>query len=145
MKNIFNNAQRQAQKREALKIAVMRSLRWNEFTYNKFLFDQGIEYLYTHMGVPLESRTVKVKEASDWVLLIAKSSIFWSWWKNHWMQRDAYFLDRIQIMNCKSIETFYCKVQNGVALSETIHPHRIVLEEAYAPMMDELIAVEKNK
>lgn len=116
----------------ALRARVCKMLRWDELQYGQLQFNAGLTYLMEYLKDEFYAEQV------------SKSKRFWAWWRNHWMLRDESFVQHVEIkgISVTLIEDLYLELNNGVKLTETIHPNAAVLEESYPAMIGEVVKEE---
>lgn len=127
-----------------LKYAVAKRLRWSEMDFAQYQYEQGIAYLRAYLTTsppnPLSGR-----EGEEWsISLIERSRIFWSWWKNHWTNRDQAFIDFTNntAYNIDTLREIYYEMHDANVLAKCIYPNGVILSESYAEMVTELVATE---
>jgi len=98
---------------------------------NQMQFDTAYEYL---------RETLRL---DDWsISQLTGSSIFWNWWINHWNRRDECCLRAIGERNrySNTARQIYLRWHDPKTLE--VYPNRVILEESYSEMIDELIKSE---
>jgi hypothetical protein len=121
---------------ERIKTQVCAELRWTEEEYNDFWMDAGRKYLETYLNGDAYS-----------IETLAKSGIFWKWWKNHWMARDESFLEFVvnTAFGISDKRDNYLELHNATTLARCIYPTGVVLNETYANMITDLVHEEVAK
>lgn len=111
----------------SIRSRVLSLLHWDEFKYGQFQYDQGLQYLKDNL----------LGGDDTWVDELSRSKIFWKWWINQWNMRDQQFITNGVSDNLHNRVVYY-KYLNSV---DTLHckPHKSVLEETYAVMMQQFI------
>lgn len=116
---------------DCLKAAVVALLNCTELQYTKFQYTSGEIYLKTYL------------QGDDYAMdMLGRSKIFWSWWRNHWANRDEHFMELHRsnpIRDKQVITQLYLQYNAGSMLARCIHPNSVVLNESYAHMVDDLI------
>lgn len=118
---------------DRLKAQVCAELRWTAEQYDDCWMDAGRVYLQTYLNGDAHS-----------VETVAKSRIFWSWWKNHWLNRDETFLE-FAVNTAFSVtdkRDNYEELHNPKVLAQCIYPNGVVLSESYALMITDLVNEE---
>jgi len=111
---------------EANKQQVCKLLGWSLATYTQYQENKGLEYLRDVVCGDLWS-----------VNNVAKTPLFWKWWINHWNARDNEFITTIASQwpsdwlrrkydDLNAVEGF------------TFWPHKVIMEQSYAIMVDEM-------
>jgi hypothetical protein len=115
---------------DSLKRKVCQELRWTDLQYNEYQFQQGHDYLLAYLKG--DEYSVRVME---------RSRIFWSWWRNHWTNRDEGFMEFVTntTYSVAEMREFYGDVHDAHLLAECIYPNGVILNESYANMITELI------
>lgn len=128
------------EQKEALRASICEILQWRELELNAFLFEQGIKYLETWMPeIHAEGDAPeKGKENKQfWISAFSRTTTFWQWWKNHWINRDEAFLDGLNFnLSRETLRRIYREVHNGEVLGQDITPHGSILERTYGEMID---------
>ena len=115
-----------------MKRKIMQLLCWTELEYAQFQYESGLKYLRTY--IPGDEAGIYALE---------RSRIFWSWWKNHWAQRDAQYVANINEANSVArMREYYIWFNDPEYLIKTIYPNAIVLHDSYARMIDEFNKAE---
>jgi|SRR5690242_8505564 len=117
---------RQAQ--EDTKQKIIEALEWNEQEYCDYQYETGLAYLEHY-----------IPEDPQGIDMLSRSRIFWSWWKNHWAQRDAQFLSLYteEFSHPKILAKVYRGFHDVYTLVNEIFPNATVLNESYAVMIDD--------
>lgn len=67
------------------------------------------------------------------------SSAYWAWWRNHWALRDQSFCTgHVHALSAKLRHQLYNELHNPYTLASCIRPNGIVLELAYADMIEQV-------
>jgi hypothetical protein len=123
------------EKAQALKAAVLKLLQCTEMQYNQLQYEQGLAYLNTYLNG--DAYMVQVME---------RSRIFWSWWRNHWTNRDATFMalhEKHPLRRAEIARQLYEQYNRGRLLANSIQPNAVVLTESYSEMIGELIEEQR--
>lgn len=134
---IGSKANERENRAQRLKAAVCELLKWREEQYADFVWQCGTRYLQAYLKG--DEHSVKQLEYNR---------VFWTWWKNHWANRDEDFLllnKHRPVDNIDIRVQLYEHYNDGVQLARSIHPNSVVLNDSYASMMDELVADEVMK
>lgn len=108
---------------EANKQEVCRLLGMTEEVYCQYQEQQGLEYMASIMG------------SDDWSIdYLAKNSLFWKWWINHWNARDEEFLTYAKGAPYRMRVNFYHSL-NSIEGFE-FYPHKSILAESYRLMRE---------
>ena len=116
---------------QSTKARIMALLNWSEVDYGNFQYETGLSYLRFYIPDDIEG-----------IDMLTRSRIFWNWWKNHWLQRDAGFISyKRSLTECKTrtLIKIYQAVHCPQALAGELRPHAIVLTETYSVMIGKLI------
>jgi hypothetical protein len=112
-------------KAEYNRLLIYDALKFNESVYNQLVFDHGMQWVSKYF---LNDSGIEYA--------VAKSVLFWKWWKNQWELRDAQFVFEANLKqqerplngDCLMIALeLYYEAHNPTELN--IHPNRFVLEE----------------
>lgn len=132
------NSRAMAQKLEhSVKNAILALLQINEIRFHEIQYEQGCAYLKMYLNNDEYS-----------VAVMERSKIFWTWWRNHWMNRDETFLSlhkKHPIKRVEFIRQLYAQYNKGTMLAKSIHPNAVVLNESYALMVTEFVSSETQK
>lgn len=90
-----------------------------EERYGTFLMECALEYLDGHL-----EGCVIGKE-------LAKNSLFWAWWRNHWHDRDMEFVEECKKMSQRERNMYYEIIHNPQSFTFT--PQKSVLLSALTP------------
>src|SRR5665213_3583606 len=104
---------------------ITRLLGWTEMDYSQFIYETGLGYLESY--IPTDRAGIDA---------LSRSKIFWAWWRNHWAIRDANYLDVLENFSLDNWEILYRQVHEIDALTNSIYPSAVVLEDSYAVMID---------
>lgn len=116
---------------ESNRAAVCRLLGWDMLAYGEFQQAAGLQYISEQVCGDAES-----------VQTVAESPIFWAWWVNHWNRRDAEFLTYAGGYSSESRVLLYENLNNIAGFE--FYPHTIILEQAYAQMVGNMIDAERR-
>jgi hypothetical protein len=117
---------------KALKIEIIELLEWEELQWCSFQFEQGLRYLDSYVG----------RDAHN----LLQKEIFWTWWKDQWALRDEDLMIRgLAELPVEDRVGIYTELHDGMALTSLVHPHRTVMEQSYAEMINQLILEELSK
>jgi hypothetical protein len=94
---------------------VMRALGWDELQYGHYIFDKGIEYLQNYIG-----------DDEEIISLYSRHPLFWKWYRNHWHNRDAEFLQNCKNLTQVSKVAEYHYVHNMKCFK--YKPHRVIMD-----------------
>jgi hypothetical protein len=121
------------------KASIMALLNWDEMDYAQFVYEQGLAYIRAYL------RDVQYRDYNIGVL--ERSKTFWTWWKNHWAQRDEMFIATCCETGCSTEEArkLYSQCHSGTMLAHAIHPNAVVLEESYLEMAHKILETELVK
>lgn len=117
---------------ESNKLAVCRLLGWDMLEYGKFQEAMGLLYI---------AEQVSGDEHS--IQRVSESSVFWAWWVNHWNQRDSEFLTYAGGYDNTAWRRSLYRSLNDIEGFE-FYPHSIVMEQAYAHMIGNMIDKERR-
>lgn len=110
-------------KMEHTRELVLAMLDWDALTYGNFVMQNAEAYLKRQCGADAYG-----------VQALMESPIFWSWWKNHWMQRDEVFLyEWANNADVYDLRQEYAYIHCAANLH--IRPNRVILEDSYAKMI----------
>jgi len=119
-----------------IKIGIARQricykLAWDEDTYNNMQLDYAAAYLTQVIGCDVEVRDK-----------LMSKRLFWMWWANHWASRDKHFLRTYA--NIERTRNDLRHIYEGVHSIYELQcrPNRIILEDSYAELLDELFQKE---
>lgn len=120
----------------ALAKRIARILKWTDLQWSEHQYEQGHAYLVAY--VEADTRIVSAME---------RSRVFWSWWKNHWGNRDEGYLEFVEntTYDLTALREIYVDMHNAEVLVKSIYPNGSILQESYALMMDDLIKDELQK
>lgn len=140
MKNKESHVSKRTETAELLKTNVMALFKWDDLQYGNFKFEMGLQYLeyFLHTYIDKPAR-------ENWKLRLSTSPVFWNWWKNHWSNRDEQFFN--SLCKCGRVQCYlqsYKQIHSGMHLAASIQPNRIVLEESYHVMIQDLIKHEQE-
>jgi len=119
-----------------LKAAIVKFLGWTEMEYAEMQYEHGLLYLTTYL-----------EQDTAYANLLSGCKIYWSWWKNHWANRDQDFLRMMETVDAplELRRILYSDYHDGAKLAEMIHPNSVVLNESYTEMIGAVIVSEKKK
>lgn len=104
---------------------VCQLLGWDLETYTNYQHEKGLEYL----------KEVVCDDAWS-VQQMAKTPLFWRWWVNHWNARDAEFISTWNNWPISWLRRKYNDLNAVEGFS--FWPHKIIMEQSYAIMIDEV-------
>lgn len=122
------------EKAKQLKAVVIDLLQWDELEYATFQYECGLAYLRHYIP------------GDNWGQdMLQRSKLFWNWWKNQWTLRDESFCamdsevptSRVGI-STENLRRLYLHLHDAAILASDIYPNRVVLEESYSQMIEEL-------
>lgn len=107
----------------------MRLLKWDELTYCEFQEKVGRQYLQYY-----------IPHSPEYIDFMLASSIFWSWFKNQWLQRDEAFVKDADVLygDRQFRLQVYCMLHHPDRLKSDRYPSGIVMQAGYAKMIGEL-------
>lgn len=104
---------------------IQQLLNWDELQYGQFIYDCGLQYLHQY-----------IIDDADGIATLERSRIFWTWWRNHWMQRDEQFIQKANVnASAHVIQMFYEHHNNIKKLANSVWPNAVILHESYAQMI----------
>lgn len=109
-----------------VKTKVQDTLGWSSIEYAEFQEKMGLDYLIKEL-----------EGCSDYVDLIAKEKLFWSWWINHWVKRDIAFLVDAYGLNQRWCRKLYMARNNPN--SAYFNLSMSLMKQSYAVMIGKLI------
>lgn len=109
-----------------IKSQVQKVLQWGDLKYGTFQAAMGEAYITQELDIP----AALGRE-------LMESKIFWSWWINHWTQRDIIWLRHNPRHRGYVTEAAYKLHHNPAAI--IYKPHNTILRESYKEMMGKLI------
>lgn len=116
------------QQNPPVKEQVMALLNWTDQDYHDFQYRMGTNYLQYY--IPRDPQGID---------MLIESRIFWNWWRNHWMFRDAAFVQDAQVIvsNKETALSIYFITHHPERLIGTIYPNAAVLHDGYAKMINQ--------
>lgn len=111
---------------ETIKAQVQKVLQWDDLQYGNFQAAMGEAYLKEEF----EISPVIANE-------LMKSKVYWSWWINHWTQRDMVWLRHNPRHQGYVTVASYKLHHNPAAI--VFKPHNTILRESYKEMIGTLI------
>lgn len=117
---------------QTIKERVQAVLKWDDLQYGNFQAAMGELYLKTELDCSTEL-------ANE----LMRSKIYWSWWINHWVQRDKVFLYHNPCHQGHVTVAAYKLAHNPQAI--VFKPHNTILRYSYAEMMGKLIDSKVNE
>lgn len=126
--------QRVKNEMEVVKDSIIKMLHWSEMNYAEFMYETGLAYLQHY-----------ILGDEYGIAALERSRIFWSWWRNHWAQRDQRFMANISPANYATAEKFYRWWNDPKHLAGNIWPNSVILDESYAQMIGEFNTSIKQK
>lgn len=136
-KTTTTNTNSRKERAEGLIKAVCKLLDWPEMKYKEYVYNTGVAYLRIYLDG--DNYAIGVLETK---------TIFWQWWKNHFMKRDENFLllhKNLPIRDLEIRRQLYEHYNEPAMLAANIHPNSVVLSETYAVMIQEVIATETQE
>jgi hypothetical protein len=120
------------QKSLTIKEQVLNLLQWSDLDYAEFQELQGYVYLKAEFG------------NTPFVELLPYQSLFWKWWINHWLKRDAAFLKQVSHykLPLKNIRIGYEAHHNPNKVC--FKPQAVILRQSYSVMIGNLIKAVQN-
>ncbi|MES1223353.1 MAG: hypothetical protein ABUT20_48105, partial [Bacteroidota bacterium] len=109
------------------KTRIMRLLQWNELQYAEFQFAQGLKYLDRY--IPGDAAGIE---------MLQRNKLFWSWWKNHWMQRDNQFIKAKHKDSLVRMVQLYKYTHSVPCLINEIYPSAAILGNDYCRMIGQV-------
>lgn len=111
-------------------IKIQHLLQWSEDEYNELVFNEGIGYLKE-----------LIPDYPQVFSQIAKSKIFWNWWRLHWQKRDEQFLEECETWQTtlEKHRLVYCNHNDGRTLANALYLNGQVLQDSYATLMQQLL------
>ncbi|MGQ0740182.1 MAG: hypothetical protein ACT4OJ_14115 [Bacteroidota bacterium] len=100
-----------------------------EAGYSELVFESGIQYLRSTSP-----------DYPQVVSQIARSEVFWNWWRSHWQRRDEQFLEECEswVSTPEKYLQVYKNMNDGRTLQSAIYLNGQVLQEAYAEMIGKI-------
>jgi hypothetical protein len=75
--------------------------------------------------------------------MLVSSRIFWNWWKNQWLFRDASFVGgNIRNVSHSKALSMYLNLHDADILIQSIYPSGAILDNGYAIMISQVIKEE---
>ena len=111
---------------ETIKAQVQRVLQWDDLQYGNFQAHMGEVYLTQELDCPTELSHE-----------LMQSKVYWSWWINHWTQRDIVWLQHNPRHQGSVTIAAYKLRHNPAAI--VFKPHNTILRHSYAEMMGKMI------
>lgn len=104
-------------------------LSWTDKRLNEFIYDCGLTYL-----VEIAPKYPQV------VTQIAKSEIFWNWWKGHWELRDQEFIETCDESPeaIIDVEQLYKDIHDPAILAKGMYLNGMVLQQSYAAIIGQI-------
>lgn len=116
-------------------IKVIAFLGWTEDRFAQYQYDCGITYLE------------KIAAGYPQVISqISRTKTFWTWWKNHWTDRDKTFIECMELAEKpeETAELIYQEMHDPRTLAEAIYLTGQVLQESYAALISEITDEQHN-
>lgn len=106
---------------QSQKKQICELLNIEEEQYAQMQYEAGLEYLEAYLG------------NDQWAIdELERSKLYWSWWKNHWVARDAQYLENNpHLLSLDERRKHYNHANNPAVLICTISPGRVILEPIY--------------
>lgn len=109
-----------------IKTQVQKVLQWDDLQYGSFQAAMGEAYLKEEFEI-----TPEIAQE------LMKSKVYWSWWINHWTQRDIVWLQHNPRPRGFVTVAAYKLHHNPAAI--VFKPHNTILRESYKEMIGNLI------
>lgn len=106
----------------ALKLAICKTLGWDEGQYATLQYNMGLQYLCLYYADHFPT-----------IDMMQRSALYWNWWKNKWAQRDEHFMDRFnslptwQPYSVSSRVSDYYAMNDARELVHNIRPAQVIL------------------
>lgn len=111
----------------ALKGCICDLLKWTDQEYAEYQYNNGIEFLDHY--IPDDPT------AADQLI---RSRIYWAWWRNQWMLRDAVYINATHIHRLCPLVESYKVMHDPRDLASSLYIGRVILEQSYAEMIGRL-------
>jgi hypothetical protein len=111
-----------------IKARVIEILNWDELSYGEYVYKSGRAYLQAY--IPNDPQGIDS---------LIESKIYWKWWRNHWMQRDAEFVNEAHDMSVAVRRVRYREIHDPQALAKEIYPNATILSASYSKMIGDFI------
>ena len=116
---------------KTIRETIQKLLGWTSMEYAKFQEQMGLAYLKEEF-----------EGCADYVALVSKEKIFWSWWINHWVNRDKLFLMEANSLNESWRQRIY-KGRNNPE-SHWFKLSKAMMQQSYGVMIGKLIKSKHN-
>ena len=103
--------QQQKDKAQKLKVQVCHLIGCTELEYCEYQYKTGKQYLQSYMP--------SFPEVID---ELVENRMFWSWWRNAWMQRDDVFVENAKLFNRLDILRLYDGLHDYKELANELFP-----------------------
>lgn len=124
----MSHAQQRINNMEQLKQQVCQLLHITPDEYAERQYKAGCQYLQSY--IPNDPTGI------DQLL---RSGVYWAWWRNHWALRDETFcVGHVEALSMKLRHQLYNELHNPYTLATSIRPNGVVLQLAYASMIDDV-------
>lgn len=102
---------------------------WSHQKLNEFINECGIAYL-----VEIAPKYPQVTDQ------IARSEIFWNWWKGHWELRDQEFIETCDESPeaIIDVEQLYKDIHDPAVLAKGMYLNGQVLQQSYAAVIGQI-------
>jgi hypothetical protein len=128
-KQLLAGKKGRSEKAAHTRAAIIRLLGWSELEWANYQYENGLLYLQGYLPDDDEAQDV-----------LQRSRIFWTWWKNHWTNRDEHFIDTARLINdSELLAQVYLEMHDGRLLSGNIYPNRFVITESFKTKTHETI------
>lgn len=113
---------------------IQQLLQWTADEYNEFVFTEGLAYL-----------KALTPDYPNVTKQIAKSQLFWNWWRTHWQKRDQQFLEECETWTTttEKYRVVYQNMNDGKTLQAAIYLNGQVLEESYAELIGQITKAQE--
>lgn len=118
-------------KAESNRELIMILLEWDSLQYGNFLMQCAEDYLKMQCGPDVYG-----------IELLMGNRLFWNWWCNHWSRIDNDFIAKwADYDNLNEVVLEYEFAHS--ARNMHFRPHRVVMEQSYMKMVQEVINTER--
>lgn len=115
-----------------------------EEQYAELVFNAGIDYLKaTAPDYPLKATAPDYPQV---ISQIARSEIYWNWWRSHWQRRDEQFLEECETWESTpdKYQVVYRNMNDGRTLQSAIYLNGQVLQDSYAETISKITKAQKE-
>lgn len=104
-----------------------------EDQYSELVFESGIQYL-----------KATAPDYPQVVSQIARSEVFWNWWRSHWQRRDEQFLEECEGWDSTTEKRrlVYHNMNDGRTLQSAIYLNGQVLQDSYAELIKDITKLQ---